>query len=211
MINFSNLHTKNFYKKIRRSWRECFAEYQEVIKIESVALAEFNKHLIAYMVEQGMDIPQPKGEKKDQTNKDFKDKFEKDEIKKIFREAAKLSHPDLGTSSSNMELFKELIQAKKDNQLNKFLDIAKKIDNNIKKTTDQTSLTKTKKNDTEKDESISLDSVDHLEKEVSDLEIKIQKIKNKIHWVWYYSSDIARTKIIKKSANFINNEQNKKK
>jgi len=211
MINFSNLHTKKFYKKIRRNWRECFLEYQEVVKIESIALVEFNKHLIKYMSEAGMDIPQPKTENKNESHKDHKDKFEKDEIKKIFREAAKLSHPDLDPTSSNMELFKELIQAKKENQLNKFLDIAKQIDNNIKNTNNKTPLAKTKKNNTETNESISLGSVDHLEKEVSDLETKIQKIKNSIHWTWYYASDSSRIKIIKKSANFINNEQNKKK
>lgn len=211
MINFTNLHAKKFYRKVRRGWKECLSEYNEVLRIESEALKKFNKELIRTLVDKGIPIPDPKQEKKKKNEKEYKEKFESDEIKKIFREAAKKSHPDSGSTSNNMELFKDLIQAKKDNELNKFLDIAKKIDNNKKDKPKENVKSKTSKIDDVKEETITFNSIEKLEKEVQDLESKIIKIKNSVHWVWYYANPKLKTKIIANAVNFINNEQKQKK
>lgn len=211
MIHFANLHAKKFYTKVRRGWKECLSEYNEVLKIESEALKEFNKELIRNLIKKGIPIPDPEKQKKKKNEKEYKEKFESDEIKKIFREAAKQSHPDSGSTSNNMELFKDLIQAKKDNELNKFLDIAKKIDNNKKEELKENVKPKTNGVDNIEKEVITFNSIEKLEKEVQDLESKIIKIKNSVHWVWYYANPQLKTKIIANAVNFINNEQKQKK
>lgn len=216
MIKFKNFHAKNFYTKARRGWKESLSEYNEVLKIDLKALKEFNKELIRNLIDNGIDVPNPQQEKKKKNKKEYKEKFESDTIKKIFREAAKQSHPDSGSLSNNMELFKDLIQAKKDNELNKFLDIAKKIDNNTKEKL-KTNIkpekeigTKTNKvNDTEENV-ITFNNIEQLEKEVEELQSKIFKIKNSVHWVWYYADPKLKTKIIANAVNFINDDQKQK-
>ena len=115
---------------------------------------------------------EPKEKKKEAANIEI---FQEDETKKLFRRAAVQTHPDKHGGAYE-DVFKDIAKAKHEGHLNKMLDGARKV--NVKP------------------KEISIDQIEDLEKEVYELEKKIDEITYSVHWVWYHANNAQKENIL---------------
>ena len=166
--------TKKEFNRLRCKWRELSKEYEELYATEKIALEEFYSACMNYVKENNLDNPfEKKPEEEIDNNKKI---FDEEETKEVFRKAVLKSHPDKNPEAC-IDLFHEISLAKKDGDLNKLFDGARKLD--------------------VKPKDVTVKQVDALNKEVEDLEKKIDEIIFSAHWIWYHSNNKQKPKIIK--------------
>lgn len=174
------------FRKLRSKWAEIKEEHSYVLTFYEYSKAELN--IIIAKEAQKLKINDVFKEDEKKTQKKQNSVFEEDSTKEIFRKAARMSHPDIADEKKINE-FKELVVAKKENHLNKLLDIADQF--NIKNC------------------EISYDQIDLIQQEIDDSIKDIQKMMNSIYWTWHMASEKQKTIILKNIISNLKNEQKK--
>jgi len=137
-----------------------------------VAIVEFKKQLGVELKKYKLEDPYQPSDKEDEIG--VVNIFELEETKKLYRDAAVKSHPD--KDSSNISIFQDIVDSKKNNNFNKFLDSAKKLKIEVKE--------------------ITYEQIDKIEKELEKIEKEIDEMQKSIEWVWYFESKKNRQQII---------------
>lgn len=127
-------------------------------------LSEYQKELIYKFINESLGKPQDN--KKDTIKSQQKEVPES--IKKVFKEIAKKTHPDI-VGEENSELFKKAQSAVDDGSYSEILDIAKELEIPPPKPT--------------------VEDVNILEKEAARVSKQIKKIKETYAWTWYHAND----------------------
>ena len=170
---------KKQFNKLRFEWRSLNKEFKSIKKIQELALPLFTEEISKHI-----DLNKLK-DKEPERKKESKNIFEEPELKIIFRELAKETHPDKGQGKE--ENFSKISKAKRDNKLNIFLEEARKLNkNNIE---------------------ITYDVLEKIEKEIIIIKKDIHEITNSFYWVWYFETAEKREEIIK---TFIKNNETEK-
>ncbi len=139
---------------------EFHAEFMKLIS----HLSKYQKELIYKFINQSVsNIPGPGKNKIKSQNKETPES-----VKKVFKEIAKKTHPDL-VGEENSELFKKAQNAVDNASYSEILHIAKQLEIPPPEPT---------QND-----------VDLLEKEVTNINKDIKKIKETYAWTWYHASN----------------------
>lgn len=137
-----------------------------------MAIVEFKKQLGVELKKYKLEDPYQPSDKEDEIG--VVNIFELEETKKLYRDAAVKSHPD--KDSSNISIFQDIVDSKKNNNFNKFLDSAKKLKIEVKE--------------------ITYEQIDKIEKELEKIEKEIDEMQKSIEWVWYFESKKNRQQII---------------
>lgn len=137
-----------------------------------MAVVEFKKQLGVELKKYKLEDPYQPSDKEDEIG--AVNIFELEETKKLYRDAAVKSHPD--KDSSNISIFQDIVDSKKNNNFNKFLDSAKKLKIEVKE--------------------ITYEQIDKIEKELDKIEKEIDEMQKSIEWVWYFESKKNRQQII---------------
>jgi len=172
------------FNKLRFRWKSLNKDLSCINNLEEIAFLEFHETLMKKIVEKGLDNPFEKKKEKEKSKKEI---FQTDETKKIYRAIAIKSHPD--KKPGGEEVFKELVDSKKHNSINKLFDSAKKVNIKI--------------------EEITFDHIEKMEEEINEIEKIIQEKRSSIHWIWYHENNTKRTLIIKNIINNLENDQEK--
>lgn len=110
-----------------------------------------------------------------------KDHSKKIGLSDLYREIARESHPDKsfhsGPDLEKEELFKEASIAKKDMELVKLMEVARKLKISAS--------------------SISYETLESLEEDIASKEKKIQSMRTSYPWVYYYADNNTKGSIIK--------------
>lgn len=183
-----NNFLKTEFNRLRHKWRRLKKELESIENICNLAWSEFYPTLARELHEKGIKDPfVTESAKKNNENNSI---FESDELKKKYREAARLTHPDKN-KTYNVDVFKNISKAKKEGSLNKFYDELKKT--NISKG------------------EITHLEIDNISKEISSLEKKISEMHRSVYIKWFYETEVNRKKIIEITIKKINNDQKKNK
>ncbi len=171
-LMISNLRSD--FCKLRFQWKSYSKELQILEEINSNAIKEFYKEVMIQVDKKGLKNPFDQDLK--EPKKESAEIFNSEEVKTIYRNIAKATHPDLNKDERTEDIFKKTSSAKKEGNLNKLYDCAK-----ISKI---------------KIESITYDHIEKMEKEINEIEKEIKKIKNSDAWLWYHENNKNRTLII---------------
>tara|TARA_B100000085_G_scaffold285631_1_gene322607 strand:- start:8256 stop:8813 length:558 start_codon:yes stop_codon:yes gene_type:complete len=167
------------FNKYRNKWRALKEELKDVEHLSDLAWSEFYPEFQKAL--KAKNIKDPFLEQENVPEKKNTSVFSEECIKMIYREVAKKSHPDKN-GSSKVESFQKISKAKKDGDLNIFLDEAKKIE--------------------KKKIEVSYSLIDKLEEEISDMEKKIEQLRGTFFLNWYYAPKVNRSKIMNQIINY---------
>jgi len=142
----------------KEAMAEFHAEFSRVIS----HLSEHQRDLIYGFIDKNL-----KSQKKHKEIKS-QNKEAPESIKKIFKEIAKKTHPDL-TGEENSEIFQKAQSAVDEHSYSEILQIAKELDIPPPEPTEE--------------------DIRLLEKEVGLVSIQVRKIKETYAWTWYNASD----------------------
>lgn len=191
MYNNSNnaFYKKKVYFKARHKWKEVREEYDWTKNLESEINTEFNKILLSKIKKNGLNNPLKlkKENNKNKTHK--KEMFEDEDIKKVFRQAAKACHPDVA-QKENVEIFNKIIESKKEGNIGDFLEAAKQL----------------KIPNTE----ISIMQIEAIEQETVEMIEEINEITSTVQWRWWHENKKNKNIIMNNIIQNIKNEQIKK-
>ena len=176
------------FNRLRNKWRELKKELDSIENISDLAWSQFYPVLTRKLDSAG--LKNPFLEETSKKNNKSDSIFESNELKKKYREAARLTHPDK-SKKYDPDIFKNISKAKKEGSLNKFYDELKK--------------TKISKGE------ITHLEIDNISKEISSLESKISEMHKSLHIQWFYETEVNRKKIIELTIEKINNDQKKNK
>ena len=175
MQTYKELNKKQF-NKLRYEWKTLNKEYNELKEIaDKIGLAFVD---YVYNFTKDNDLPNPfdaeMGEDKNNRGSEV-DITSSSESKSLFRKIVLKTHPDKNEKKSS-DLYLEATEAKKENNLQKLLDVGKKLNLNLTE--------------------ISRDQLDILESNISQLQEKIHNIKNSYAWVWFHGSQSRRHEVV---------------
>lgn len=168
-------YIKNRYYKLRREWKEYKQEYNNInILYESIE-KQFVFNIIKFC--QDHKLANPFTESSSETQNVGGD-VNSSSFKSLFRKIAVHTHPDKNKNKENArEIYESATIAKKQGNLQELLDAGKKV--NIKLNI----------------EDITLDELELLELNISEIKEKTDKIKNSYPWVWFHSTPSKRNVI----------------
>lgn len=157
----------NYLRKDREYCQEITKEamadfHAEFMRLIS-DLSKYQKELIYKFINESVAQPQPPLEEVQSQKKEIPES-----IKKVFKEIAKKTHPDL-VGESNTELFQKAQSAVDENSYSEILEIAKELEIPPPEP--------------------SIEDVKLLEKEISYINKEIKKIKETYAWTWYHSNN----------------------
>lgn len=156
-------------RKLKHKSKYLELEYEEAKEILEIAKTEFFTSIQEYCQAnpeaKNPLCPVEPNKKKDKTDMDFPD-----ELKTIYREIIKATHPDHHQEGDEEELTETLISAthaKQENKIEDLINISFDLDIDIS--------------------NISLDLIEEVEKGLRKKEIKIKKMRKNNAVVWYYA------------------------
>ena len=184
-------NTTEYYKtkefnRLRAAWREMKQEYNYISEFYKQAKNELN--LIIIEEAKKLNLHDVFSEEPQEKKIEKQEAFEDESIKSVYRETAKASHPDVAGLESIKE-FKVLAKAKKEQHLNRMLDVAAKFK--------------------VKNKNITYEQIDLIKKEIVEIKKKIDEIHSSIYWRWHIASRIEKNTILKNIINHLKNEQKK--
>ena len=188
MMNYKTLNKKEFYQ-LRYKWKELNKEYTELKEISDKLSTAFVEYIYTFTKKNNLPNPFEGDLKGDENNnRGYEgDITSSSESKSLYRKIMIETHPDKKTNNSS-DLYVEATKAKKENNLQKLLDVGKKLN---------LSLTE-----------ISRDQLDILESNISHLQQKIHNIKNSYVWVWFHGSQKRRHEVVYSFLNRIEYKEN---
>ena len=177
---------KKILRRIRIEWRNLTSEHLSLRDVELKALQLFNEEISLQAKKEKVDL-EFKPEKKEKPDEISANE---EEVKSIFREIAKKSHPDK-IEKHNQDIFIESAKAKKEGKISQLIDNAIKLNVNV--------------------DGISFRQIEQMEKEVDSLKVDIKNIIESIHWKWYHESNKNKSILINNILNNIKNGNKKNK
>lgn len=169
-----DLYKTKILRRLKFKCSELQEELDYVQCIYNEAVPSFCSEVEVFCKENN--IKNPLDSLDDEEKEKKKEEFT-DNIKHVYREIAKKTHPDVNESSVNsLDLYRNASKAKKNNDIHEIISIAKdlKIDiNNLK-----------------------YSEISKIERSIENTEAKIKQITNSYPYVWFFSSDKKRPDII---------------
>ena len=162
------------FNRLRSKWRSLTKELKELNDLFDCVWIEFYPAFQKACIDEN--IKDPFSELNSNKKKEKSSFFESDEMKEKYRNAAKLTHPDLSCNPVNNS-FQKISKAKNKGCLNEFYE----------------ELNKNKINKGE----ISFSEIIKLEEELGKIKLDIENILNSIYFKWYYESSSGRSFIMK--------------
>ena len=170
---------KKKFNKLKYKALYIDAEYEETCEIFSFAQSEFVSRMFRYCSERKIHPPFSEGsgnQKKDESKKDTSD-----ELKDLYREIVKATHPDKTKNLSEneiqerKELYLEAVRGKQEGDYWGIFKAALELDVPIKK--------------------LSFSYLEELEVTIDNLEQKMSKMKNDLMYKWYYLNEASQQNI----------------
>jgi len=178
-------YIKKKYYKLRREWKEKKQEYESINKLYENIEKQFVFNIIKFC--QDNNLANPFNESSSETQ-NVRGDVSSSSFKSLYRKIAVQTHPDKNRNKENArEIYESATVAKKEGNLQELLDAGKKIDIKLDI------------------KDITLEELELLESNITQLSDKVNKIKNSYPWVWFHSNPSKRNIIF---YNFI--ELNKK-
>lgn len=168
---------KKQFNKLKYKALYINAEYEDTLDIFSFAQSEFISKMLNYCGDNK--IRPPFGDKKQEEKKSAPET--KEEIKELYREIVKATHPDKTKNLSEEEiqerqdLYVEAVKGKKTGDFWGVFKAALELDLPIKQ--------------------LSQEYISELEKAISSMEGKINKMKNDLMYKWYYLDEPSQQNI----------------
>jgi hypothetical protein len=165
------------FKKLKHKALYMNAEYEEVCDVFSYAQQEFISGMFIYC---GRNKIKPPFADKQKEEKSEKKEFQED-IKELYREIVKATHPDKTKDLSDREveerkqLYLDAVQGKKEGNFWSIFKAALELDMPIKE--------------------LSFSYIEELEMSIHQLEEKIDRMKNDLMYKWYYSPESVQLHI----------------
>jgi len=186
-MNYKELNKKEFYK-LRYKWKELNKEYNELKEFADRIGVTFIDYIYNFTKEHNLPNPFEANMDNKKSNRGYEvDITSSSESKSLFRKIVLKTHPDKNKKQPS-NLYLEATKAKKENNLQKLLDVGKKLN---------LSLTE-----------ISRDQLDILESNILQLSEEIQNIKNSYAWVWFHGSQNRRHEVVYAFLNSIEYKEN---
>ena len=170
---------KKKFEKLRHKALYINLEYEEVDEIFEYAKETFISEMFKYCSERK--IKPPLNEGSEENSKDNSDIIDNEEVKELYREIVKNTHPDMleGLSEEEMEersdLYRKAVEGKKDGDFYKILKVALELDISVK--------------------IITYEYLDEIEKAINKMQAEIGKMKSDLMFKWYYCSEGDRNNI----------------
>jgi hypothetical protein len=170
---------KKKFNKLKHKALYIDAEYEETCEIFSFAQSEFISRMFRYCSDKKIHPPFSEGsgnQKKDESKKDTSD-----ELKDLYREIVKATHPDKTKNlpeneiQERKELYLEAVRGKQEGNYWGIFKAALELDVPIKK--------------------LSFSYLDELEATINNLEQKMSKMKNDLMYKWYYLNEASQQNI----------------
>jgi hypothetical protein len=173
-INSNQQILEKKFKKLKHKALYIDAEYEDVREVFSIAQSQFISNMFRYCSERKIHPPlEDKNENKKENKK--QDNVDSDEIKNLYREIVKSTHPDKTKDLSEneieerKELYYEAVKGKKEGDFWGIFKAAIELDVTL--------------------ENLSFTYMQELEQAISDLENKIKKIEDDLMYKWYYCNE----------------------
>lgn len=174
-----NLLKKKF-KKLKHKALYIDAEYEETREVFTCAQHEFVSSMFSYCSERK--IHPPLGENKKDNKRDKGD--HSDEIKDLYREIVKATHPDKTKNlseeeiESRNELYNEAVQGKQEGDFWGLFKAALELDITLK--------------------NLSFDYLKEMEDSINKVQVKIEKMQNDLMYKWYFCEKDIKKDIFSK-------------
>ena len=170
-----SVYKKTQYNKLRREWKENKKEYKDINTLYEGIEKQFVINVIKFCEDHK--LANPFSESSPETQNVGGD-VHSSSFKSLYRKIAVCTHPDKNKNKENARDIYELATvAKKEGNLQELLDAGKKI--NVKLNINE----------------ITLEELDLLEKNISEIKDKINKIKNSYPWFWFHANPSKRNVI----------------
>jgi len=168
-------YKKNKYYQLRREWKEHKQEYNNINKLYETIEKQFVYNVIKFC--QDNNLANPFSESSPETQNVGGD-VNSSSFKSLYRKIAVCTHPDKNKNKQDArEIYESATVAKKEGNLQELLDAGKKIDIKLDI------------------KDITLEELELLEANISQLSDKVNKIKNSYPWVWFHSNPSKRNMI----------------
>lgn len=160
------------FKKLKHKALYIDAEYEDVREVFSLAQSQFISNMFKYCADRKIKPPLEDKSKDKGEAKKKSDSEDSDEIKNLYREIVKSTHPDKTKDLSESEiedrkeLYYEAVKGKRDGDFWGIFKAAIELDVSL--------------------DSLSFSYIQELEQAIQGLEVKINKIQEDLMYKWYY-------------------------
>jgi hypothetical protein len=168
-------YVKNKYYLLRREWKEKKTEYKDINNLYENIEKQFIFNIIKFC--QDNNLASPFTESSSETQ-NVRGDVSSSSFKSLYRKIAVCTHPDKNKNKQDArDIYESATVAKKEGNLQELLDAGKKIDIKLDL------------------KDITLEELELLESNITQLSDKINKIKNSYPWVWFHSNPSKRNMI----------------
>jgi len=170
---------KKQFNKLKHKALYIDAEYEDTCDVFSFAQSEFISRMFSYCSERKIHPPLSEGGNKNDKNESKQETS--DELKDLYREIVKATHPDKTKNLSESEieerkeLYHEAVRGKQSGDYWGIFKAALELDVPIKK--------------------LSFTYLEELESTINDLEKKMKKMKEDLMYKWYYADERIQASI----------------
>jgi hypothetical protein len=170
---------KKKFNKLKHKALYIDAEYEETCDVFSHAKSEFISNMFSYCADRKLRPPLSDDNKKADASKD--DSETSEEMKDLYREIVKATHPDKTQNldedeiEERTQLYQEAVSGKQKGDYWGIFKAALELGVPIKK--------------------LSFSYIEELERAISDIENKTNKIKNDLMYKWYYADKNIQSSI----------------
>jgi|13_taG_2_1085334.scaffolds.fasta_scaffold10496_3 hypothetical protein len=172
---------KKKFNKLRHKALYINLEYEETDEIFNLARANFISSMFQFCHDNKIEPPFDSHKTEESENSDSE--LDSSEVKELYREIVKNTHPDMlsGLSEDEIEeraeLYRQAVEGKKEGDFEKILRVALELDINIKNLTSE--------------------YLNEIENAINKMESEINKMKKDIMYQWYYCSSNQQKDIFK--------------
>ena len=99
------------------------------------------------------------------------------QFRKVFRSIVQETHPDKSPEVDSVDLYQEAVEAKKDNEVGKLIALTQDLKIDLSHLT--------------------YAAITEIESQIDKMKDDIASLHRSYPWVWYYSNNVHRSKIIK--------------
>jgi hypothetical protein len=172
---------KKRFEKLRHKALYINLEFEETDEIFNFARANFISSMFQFCHDNKIEPPFDSHKEKEAENNDSE--LDSSEVKELYREIVKNTHPDMlsglseGEIEERAELYRQAVEGKKEGDFEKILRVALELDINIKNLTSE--------------------YLEEIENAINKMESEINKMKNDLMYKWYYCGSEEQGHIFK--------------